>query len=84
MNPTNLIHFRRAGAGGQTLGRGPTAVSATEFAVAVFVAWASWQLLLAGSGAVLGRVITTSRGQLMVALVSAAIMIALAGKVIMS
>lgn len=46
------------------------------FVTAAFVASASWQLLLAGGGALLGRVLTGHRGRLVTALVSSGVMTA--------
>jgi hypothetical protein len=40
---------------------------------AVFVASGRWQLILAGGGALLGRVLTGNRGQLITAMVSSAL-----------
>jgi arginine exporter protein ArgO len=51
---------------GAVAGRAGQAV----FVVAVFVASASWQLVLAGGGAFLGRVLTGSRGRLITSIAS--------------
>lgn len=83
-NPTTLLYFAALVIGSQGGDGAPTATSATVFAVGAFAASASWQLLLAGGGAMLGRLITGPRGQLSVAIVSGAIMIALAGAVLAS
>lgn len=40
------------------------------FVLAVFVASASWQVLVAGGGAFLGRVLTSSRGRFITAITS--------------
>jgi arginine exporter protein ArgO len=48
------------------------------FVVAVFAASASWQLLLAGGGAFLGRLLTGHRGRLVTALASSLLIAALA------
>ena len=48
------------------------------FVLAAFVASASWQVLLAGGGALLGRALTGRRGRLVTALVSSAVIMALA------
>ena len=48
------------------------------FVLAAFAASASWQLTLAGSGAVLGRVLTNDRGRLLSGLVSGLLIGALA------
>jgi arginine exporter protein ArgO len=48
------------------------------FVVAAFAASASWQLVIAGSGSLVGRVLTGPRGRLVTALVSTVVIIALA------
>lgn len=48
------------------------------FVVAAFLASASWQLLLAGGGALLGRVLTGRRGRLVTAVVSSGVIMGLA------
>ena len=48
------------------------------FVLAAFVASASWQLLLAGGGSVVGRILTGPRGRLATALVSSAVIVGLA------
>jgi arginine exporter protein ArgO len=55
--------------GAATPGRADQAV----FVVAVFFASASWQLVLAGGGAFLGRVLTGRRGRLVTGLASSAL-----------
>lgn len=47
-----------------------TAAQAAVFVAAVFVASASWQTLLAGGGALIGRLVTSRRGMLATALAS--------------
>ena len=53
------------------------------FVLAAFVASASWQLLLAGGGALLGRTLTGHRGRLVTALVSSAVITALAVRMVL-
>ena len=69
MNPLTVVYFTAL-----VLGRQTTAASARAdqavFVLAVFVASASWQLVLAGGGAFLGRVLTGSRGRLITAMAS--------------
>ncbi len=84
LNPATLIYFAALVLGGQTANSGSTLMAAAVFAVGAFLASASWQLFLAGSGAALGRLITGVRGQLAVAVISGAIMIALAGNLLVS
>lgn len=64
------------------LGTGTTAsvrpLEQGVFVLAAFLASASWQVSLAGGGALLGRVLTGHRGRLVTALVSSAVMTVLA------
>ncbi|MDO0909626.1 LysE family transporter [Streptomyces sp. DT2A-34] len=77
LNPTTVIYFA-------ALVLGTRAVAAVRpleqgvFVLAAFGASASWQLLLAGGGALLGRVLTGRRGRLVTALVSSGVILALA------
>jgi arginine exporter protein ArgO len=48
------------------------------FVIGVVCASASWQLLLAGGGSLVGRALTGPRGRLATALVSSAVIAALA------
>ena len=79
LNPTTVIYFAAlvlgSGGGGAA---GP--VERTVFVAAAFAASASWQVLLAGGGALLGRVLTGRRGRLVTGLVAAGVMAALAGR----
>ncbi|WP_309059121.1 LysE family transporter [Streptomyces sp.] len=77
LNPTTVIYFAAlvlGSQGGQTAG----AVEQTVFVTAAFAASASWQVLLAGGGALLGRALTGHRGRLVTALVASGVMAALA------
>jgi arginine exporter protein ArgO len=75
LNPTTIVYF-----GALVLGRpafaGPA--DASLFVVGVMAASASWQLLLAGGGSLVGRALTGPRGRLATALVSSAVIAALA------
>lgn len=83
LNPATVIYFTAL-----VLGRNPGASSgaaaATVFVVAVLVASASWQLLLAAGGTALGRTLGSPRGRLVTALVSGVIVAALAVRVLWS
>jgi len=59
-------------------------LTAALFAVGAVVASASWQLFLVGSGALLGRVVTSSSGQLIIAILSGTIMLVLAASLFVS
>ena len=67
MNPLTVLYFTALVLGRQTAAA-PGPADQAGFVLAVFVASASWQLTLAGGGAFLGRVLTSSRGQLLTAI----------------
>ena len=69
VNPTTLIYFV-ALVVGLRAGSAPSAVGQAVFVAAAFAASASWQLLLASGGALLGRVLTGGRGQRLTAVAS--------------
>ncbi|MGX1273817.1 LysE family transporter [Streptomyces phaeoluteigriseus] len=77
LNPATVVYFAAL-----VLGTGTAdAVRPVEqgvFVLAAFAASASWQVLLAGSGALLGRALTGHRGRLVTALVSSGVMTVLA------
>lgn len=77
LNPTTVVYFAALVLGS----RATEAVNALEqavFVLAAFLASASWQLLLAGGGALLGRALTGHRGRLVTGLVSSAVIAGLA------
>lgn len=84
LNPTTIVYFgalvlgRHAAAGGF----GP--VAGGVFVVAVFVASASWQLVLACGGRMLGRVLNNPRGRLLTALAAGALIMVLAVRLAVS
>jgi arginine exporter protein ArgO len=77
LNPATIVYFgalvlgRRAGDGVSVAGQ-------VLFVVGAVLASASWQLLLAGGGSLVGRVLTGPRGRLATALVSSAVIAGLA------
>ncbi|MGI5244300.1 LysE family transporter [Dactylosporangium sp. CA-139066] len=77
LNPATIVYF-----GALVLGRraddGLSAGGETLWVLAAFVASASWQLVLAGSGSLLGRLLTGPRGRLWTALASSAVIAVLA------
>lgn len=77
LNPATIVYF-----GALVLGRqsadGLGAAGAVLFVVGAFVASASWQLLLAGGGSLVGRTLTSARGRLITALVSSLVIVVLA------
>ncbi|MEU0003915.1 LysE family transporter [Streptomyces sp. NPDC006314] len=77
MNPLTVIYFAALVLGSQASVE-PKPFEQAVFVLAAFAASASWQLLLAGGGALLGRLLTGRRGRLITALVSSAVITALA------
>ncbi|WP_432836851.1 LysE family transporter [Dactylosporangium sp. CA-092794] len=77
LNPATIVYF-----GALVLGRraddGLSAGAEAVWVAAAFAASASWQLLLAGGGTLLGRLLTGPRGRLWTALTSSAVIAALA------
>ncbi|GGP59614.1 LysE family transporter [Streptomyces calvus] len=77
LNPTTVVYFAAlvlGSQGGEAAGLSERAV----FVTAAFAASASWQVLLAGGGALLGRTLTGHRGRLVTALIASGVMTALA------
>jgi threonine/homoserine/homoserine lactone efflux protein len=77
LNPLTVVYFTALVLGRQT-STAPDPADQAVFVLAVFIASASWQLVLAGGGAFLGRVLTSSRGRLITAIASSALIGALA------
>lgn len=77
LNPLTIVYFAALVLGSQTTAD-PSRLEKAVFVLAAFAASASWQLLLAGGGAVLGRALTGDRGRLITALGSSALIAALA------
>jgi arginine exporter protein ArgO len=83
LNPTTVVYFAALVLGSSA----GTAVGLLEqgvFVLAAFAASAGWQLLLAGGGALLGRVLTGRRGRLVTALVSSTVILALAVRMLVA
>ncbi|MDX5461559.1 LysE family transporter [Micromonospora tulbaghiae] len=77
LNPATVVYFVALVLGrGDVLGSGPSGAAA--FTLGVFVASASWQLLIAGGGTLIGRALTGPRGRRVTALLSSVIIAALA------
>jgi arginine exporter protein ArgO len=72
LNPATVVYFAAL-----VLGRGD-AGGGVWFVAGAFLASASWQLLIAGGGSVVGRVLTGERGRLITALISSAVIAILA------
>ncbi|WP_329115355.1 LysE family transporter [Streptomyces sp. NBC_01465] len=77
LNPTTVIYFAALVLGSRSTAD-PGVLAQVVFVAAAFAASASWQLLLAGGGTLLGRVLTSRRGRLGTALASSALILALA------
>lgn len=77
LNPLTVVYFTALVLGRQ-VATAPGGAAQAVFVLAVFVASASWQLVLAGSGAFLGRVLTGRRGRLVTGMASSALIGALA------
>jgi arginine exporter protein ArgO len=77
LNPVTIVYF-----GALVLGRQGKdelgAASQIVFVASAFAASASWQLVIAGSGSLVGRVLTGPRGRLVTALASSVVIVALA------
>ncbi|MGX4687965.1 LysE family transporter [Streptomyces sp. JNUCC 63] len=83
LNPTTLIYFAALVLGSRAAHAVPP-FEQTVFVLAAFAASASWQLLLAGGGALLGRALTGHRGRLVTALVSSCVITVLAVRMLVS
>ncbi|MFD1082457.1 LysE/ArgO family amino acid transporter [Micromonospora andamanensis] len=77
LNPATIVYFTALVLGRAELGGSGTAV-ALVFTLGVFLASASWQLLIAGGGSLVGRALTSDSGRLVTALLSSAIITVLA------
>lgn len=77
LNPATVVYFGALVLGRQA-GDGLSAAGEAVFVLAVFAASASWQLLLAAGGGLVGRVLTGPRGRLATALVSSLVIVVLA------
>ncbi|MDQ0994500.1 LysE family transporter [Streptomyces sp. V3I7] len=77
LNPTTVIYFAALVLGTRAA-HAPLPLEQGVFVLAAFTASASWQLFLAGGGALLGRALTGRRGRLTTALLSSGVILALA------
>lgn len=87
MNPVTVIYFAALVLASQGTTQGTAAPghwAKAVFVLAAFAASASWQLLLAGGGVLLGRVLTGPRGRLWTSLVSSAVILGLAAHLLVS
>jgi len=79
VNPTTVVYFV-ALVVGLNAGTGPA--EHAVFVMAAFAASACWQLVVAGSGVVLGRAVTGPRGRRITAVVSGLVMLLLAARIV--
>ncbi|GAA0804174.1 LysE family transporter [Spirilliplanes yamanashiensis] len=79
LNPATVLYFVAL-----VLGRAPGSGGGAAFVAGAFLASASWQLLLAAGGSLVGRALTGPRARLATALVSAAVVAALAVAVLVA
>ncbi|QDY09649.1 lysine transporter LysE [Micromonospora sp. HM134] len=77
LNPATVVYFAALVLGRADVARAAPAAAAL-FVLGAFVASASWQLLIAGSGTLVGRVLAGPRGRLLTGLLSSTIIAALA------
>ncbi|MEV6693049.1 LysE family transporter [Micromonospora sp. NPDC051196] len=77
LNPATVVYFTALVLGRVDLGGSGIALAAL-FTLGVFLASASWQLLIAAGGTMVGQVLISDRGRLVTALLSSAIIGALA------
>jgi threonine/homoserine/homoserine lactone efflux protein len=82
MNPLTVVYFTALVLGRQAAAAAGRADQAV-LVLAVFAASASWQLVLAGGGAFLGRVLTGRRGRLVTALASSVLIGVLAAHLLL-
>ncbi|MET7859330.1 LysE family transporter [Streptomyces sp. NPDC005318] len=78
LNPATVIYFAALVLGSRTADADPDHMAQSVFVLAAFAASAGWQLLLAGGGALLGRMLISGRGRLVTALASSALITGLA------
>jgi arginine exporter protein ArgO len=84
INPATVVTFAAVVLGRSASQGSSSWLAVALFALGAFLASAIWQLLLAGGGSVLGRLLHGRRGQLGIAVCSAMIMLALAVAVLLS
>ncbi|WP_179887300.1 LysE/ArgO family amino acid transporter [Streptomyces sp. ms184] len=83
MNPMTVIYFT-ALVLGSNIATAATHGEQVVFVCGAFAASASWQLLLASGGALLGRTLTGSRGRLITTMISSSLITALAIHLVIS
>ncbi|MBY8869439.1 LysE family transporter [Streptomyces sennicomposti] len=84
LNPATAVYFAALVLGGAPAGDAAAPLEQGVFVLAAFGASASWQVLLAAGGALLGRALTGPRGRLATALVSSGVIMLLAVRMALS
>jgi arginine exporter protein ArgO len=84
INPATIVTFAAVVVGRSSSAGGSSWLAVALFALGAFLASAIWQVLLAGGGSLLGRLLRTRRGQLRISLGSAFVMLGLAVGVLLS
>jgi arginine exporter protein ArgO len=84
INPATVVTFAAVVVGRSSSAGGSSWPALALFALGAFLASAIWQVLLAGGGSLLGRLLRTRRGQLQISLGSAFVMLGLAVGVLLS
>jgi arginine exporter protein ArgO len=79
LNPATIIYFTAL-----VLGRHSAAEHQVVWVLAAFLASASWQLVIAASGSLLGRILTGPKGRLVTALASSGVIAVLAVSLVVS
>jgi arginine exporter protein ArgO len=75
LNPATVVYFAALVLGGASAG------GSAPFVLGAFLASASWQLLVAGGGSLVGRLLTGPRGRLATALAASLVITVLAAQV---
>jgi arginine exporter protein ArgO len=83
LNPMTIVYFGALVLGRQTADR-MTALGEAFFLLGAFLASASWQLLIAVGGSLVGRTLSGPRGHLATALASSLLIVALAVSLLLS
>ncbi len=83
LNPWPAIYFVALVLGRQAQGNQPP-WQACVYVISIVLASASWQLLLAGGGAVLGRFLTSQHGRFITAILSSLLIAGLAISVVIT
>ena len=84
INPATIVTFAAVVVGRSSSAGGSSWLAVALFALGAFLASAIWQVLLAGGGSLLGRLLRTRRGRLRISLGSAFVMLGLAVGVLLS